>query len=751
LRNDFVVWDDDKNFLENPSYRGLSWSQIRWDWTSLHVGVYQPLSWMVLGAQYLLFGLKPWGYHLTSLILYAINTVVLFVLTVALLERCRRGPERVEPRVLALAAALAVALFAVHPLRTEVVAWASCQPYLPCALFLMLAVLAYLRACATGPAPLSGWLLSSFAFFIAALLSKAVAVTLPVVLLILDVYPLGRMGGGPGRWFGPAARRVWWEKVPFAVASLCFMGLAIAGRVRTRHLVSIQSAGLSARISQSCYGVWFYLVKTIWPASLTAFYPLPQRVVWCQAPFLFSILGTLGVSVVLFLVRRRWPGLLAVWLSYLVILAPNLGLVRIGAQIAADRYSYIAMLGGVVVLAAGLCRLVDAAPAPRQGLAALGLTAVGLVSLAGLVLLTHAQCRVWHTTGTLWTHVLNHGGGDADVAHNNLGVFLNEQGRVEEARVQFQEAARCNPSSVEAHTHLGFMLNRLGRIDEARAQFEEALRINPASVEAHNNLGVILDNQGRLGEAGAQFKEALRHDPRHPTARDNLRTILLRQGRTEEARAHLEETLRYNANDAGAHDQLGSLLFEVGKVQEASDHFAEALRIDPKNADAHCNLGIVLLRQGKLKEARDEFDEALRLKPNHAGAHNHLGLVLSRQGRIAEAMEQWTLALRIDPNKAEVDNNRAMVWAAAGEAKYRDGRRAVAAATHACELTGWKNASFLDTLAAASAEAGDFDSAVKWQSAAIDLLTDERRKQSFRSRLQLYQARQPYREPVPAR
>jgi len=579
LRNDSFIWDDEQNFLGNPSYRGLGWAQIRWDWTSFQLGVYQPLAWMILGAEYLLFGLKPSGYHLTSLILYALNTVVLFVLTVSLLARCQSGREPENPRLLALDAGLAVALFAVHPLRTEVVAWASCQPYLPCALFCMLAVLAYLQAFRDGQTLVRGWMLATFALFVAALLSKAVAVTLPAVLLILDVYPLGRLGGGPGRWLGPSARRVWWEKIPFGVLSLVFMGLAIVGRVEDKHLVSYQQSDIAARLSQSCYGIWLYLIKTVLPTNITACYPVPERVVWFEAPFVWCILGTLGMSVALFLLRRRWPSLLAVWLTYLVILAPNLGLVRIGSHIAADRYSYIAMIGGVVLLAAGLARVLHARPG--GGLAALGLTMASLAALLGLILLTQAQCRTWRTAETLWTHVLTHGGSRCEIAHINLGALLKDQ----------------------------------GRIDEARAQIDEALRINPTS------------------------------------------------------------------------------------------------------ANAFFSLGVLLLGQGRIDEARAQFDETLRLNPNFASAYN----------------------------------NRAMIGATAAEAKCRDGRRAVKDATHACTLTEWKNAGFLDTLAAAHAEAADFETAVKWQTRAIDLLTDETQKEDFRSRLKLYRARQPYHEPIGAR
>jgi Tfp pilus assembly protein PilF len=921
LGNDFVSWDDEENFLENPSYRGLGWAQLRWDWTSFHIGVYQPLAWMILGVQYLLFTLKPWGYHLFSLILHAINTVVLFVLTVALLARCRPAGEPETPRTVTLSAGLAVALFAVHPLRTEVVAWASCQPYLPCALFFMLSVLAYLHALPEGEAPRWGWLVTSFFLFAAALLSKAVAVTLPAVLLILDVYPLRRLGGGPGRWFGPAVRRVWWEKVPFALLSLLFVILAVFGRAQAEHLASTEMWGIAERIAQACYGIWFYLIKTMLPVNIRADYVLPRRAEMFGLPFVFSILAVLGVSAGLFLLRHRraGAGLLAAWLSYVVILSPNLGLVRVGSQIAADRYSYVAMIGGVVLLAAGLCRVLHARPG--LGPVAVGLTAASLTALSGLTILTRAQCRTWRTSETLWTHVLSHSGSrsegahnglgailkargrvddarvhfeealrirptsvvalnnlgvilkdqgrigeararfnealrlyadyvpthcnlgllllgqgrsnearaqfdealrinpnsvdarnslvsllylqgrldearavadealrinplsaeahinqgvllkdqgqygearaqfdealrinpDSEVAHCNLGLLLLAQGRIEDARAQMEEALRINPNSVLTHNSLALLLFGQGRSEDARAQVDEALRINPESVEAHTNLGVILEAQGRHDEATAQFNEALRINPDSADAHGNLGMLLLGQGRIDDARAQIEEVLRINPHNADAHNKLGLILSRAGRFDEAAARFREAVRINPNYAAAHSNLGLLLMTGGHVEEARVQFEETVRIDPGSVDAHNNLGAFLAQQGRIAEALAQFERALRLNPSNAQVYRNQAMIWATAGEAKYRDGRRAVAAATRACALTEWKNPTFLDTCAAAHAEAGDFDSAVKWQTRALDILTDATRKADFRSRLELYEARKPYRQPIAAR
>jgi tetratricopeptide (TPR) repeat protein len=543
LDNGFVDWDDDLNFVKNPYYRGLGPAQVKWAWSTFWVGVYQPLAWLLLEAQYVVWQLDPRGYHLTSLLLHTANAVVLYLLTVTVLVRSRTDACVRSPWTCALGAGLASALFAVHPLRVEAVAWVSCQPYLPCALFSMLAVLAYIRATGTGPSSRWGWLVASLVLFAAALLSKAVAVSLPAVLLILDVYPLRRLGDGPGRWFGSSVRPVWWEKVPFVILSLVFVILAIKARKHALSFDRFQQADIFSRMTQACYGTWFYLVKSVLPLDIMAFYPTPRRIDWLEPAFFSSILGTLTLSAGSFLLRRRWPGLLAAWLSYLVILAPNSGLVRTSDQLAADRYSYMALLGGVMVVAAGLCRFLQ--PPRRARRSAIGIIAVSLGALLGLVVLTRDQCRTWRDTETLWVHALNH------------------------------ESSRSTK------------------------------------------------------------------------------------------------------------------------------------------------------------------------------AHNGLGAALFRNGKFAEAVANFTEAVRLDPGDPEGYNNCAMFLAACPEAKYRDGTRAVEYATFACKLTGWTSPYILDTLAAAYAEAGDFDAAVRWQTRAIEILMDEWRKNAYRDRLALYQAKKTYHETSP--
>ena len=402
LANGFVGWDDDRNFLDNPQFRGLGPAEVKWACTTFWLGVYQPLAWLVFEAQYVFCTLDPRGYHITGLLFQVADAVVLYFLTVALLVRCRNGACLESPWTFSLSAGLATALFMVHPLRVEAVAWASCQPYLPCVLFSMLSVLAYLHAFPIDSSPRMVWLVGSFVLYVAALLFKAVAVSLPAVLLILDVYPLRRFGVGSKRWIGPSARTALLEKVPFVIVSLVFMGLAIASRSQSPFLV--KRYDVSEGIAQACYAIWFYIGKTVSPLNLIAVYPLPKKLDWLALPYGLSIVATLAMSAGLFLFRRRWPGLLAAWASYLVILAPNSGLIRNNSfVIAADRYSYMAMLGSVMLAAAGFCGLWRTSSRWRRG-AAIGIIPIGLGALLVLTAITRDQCRTWRDTETLWAH-----------------------------------------------------------------------------------------------------------------------------------------------------------------------------------------------------------------------------------------------------------------------------------------------------------------------------------------------------------
>jgi hypothetical protein len=445
LGNEFVAMDDITNLVKNRDFRGVGWPNIQWAWTTMLLGVYQPIAWMLLEIQYLFTGLNPYGYHLTSALLHALNTVVLFYLTLALIRRCRPDLEATGGSRLILATTFSVALFALHPMRTEVVAWVSAQPYLPSALFAMLSVLAYLRANPVGaPEGRSRWLVASFLLYAAAVLSKASAIPLPAVFLVLDVYPLRRLGGDRG-WWNRRPRRVIAEKLPVFALCGAFMAAAVLARqLHAENFAEISGMDLSTRIAIACYSVMSYPLESLWPFGLNAFYYRSPRIDLFEPRFLLAIAGTIAATALIVRERRRHPGMLASWAIYLIMLAPVSGLIPTGVVISADRYSYLTMVAFAAPMAVMFSDL--AARASRLRLSSRVQVAGAVVMLAPLVVLTYIQCR---------TRAIEEGEGDyvADL-HNQLGVTWASKGHLDLAVLAFHEALRIKPHLQDAKNNL---------------------------------------------------------------------------------------------------------------------------------------------------------------------------------------------------------------------------------------------------------------------------------------------------------
>jgi tetratricopeptide (TPR) repeat protein len=656
LNNDFLAFDDDENFVDNAWFRGLGWSQIRWAWTTFLLGVYQPLAWMILELEFVLAGLNPRGYHLASIGLHAAVAVALFALLVAILRRCGWPANQIAGREIhvQLAAGLAAALFAVHPLRVEVVAWASCQPYLPCSLFSILTILAYLRS-RDEPSDADvgrrrAWPLATLALFTSALLCKAVAVTVPIVLLAIDVYPLRRLRRG-GSDLRNRATAILSEKLPFLALSIVFMGLAILAKRSNESLISFEHYGLLDRVVQSCYGVCLYLAKTFWPQNLVAFYPLPRRAAMMTWPYLASVGAVLALTLGFFAVGRRWPGLVVAWIVYLVILAPNLGIVRISNQLGADRYCYLASMSLAVVLGYGLMLVLPWIGLRRHRVIAFALTC-GLL-ITGLSVLSWRQCRTWETIGGLWRHVHDHGYSDDVTVLFNMGLNRSLEGEDRAAMEYYARAIKSDPRNPDAHNLLGAALERQGRFDEAMREVAEAVRLEPEYAAAQNDLGSLLARQGRLPQAIGHFREAIRLKPNFPLARRNLARARLNQGRVRLAITELQEGVRLSPNDAMLRNDLGMAQAQAGELQQAIGQLSEAARLSPSLVSPRINLGLALEQNGNLHQALAQYAEAVWIEPTRASNHVLLASALARAGRRSEAIEQFNVALRIDPTDRE--------------------------------------------------------------------------------------------------
>src|SRR3989441_1341982 len=433
-------------------------------WTTFHMAHYIPLTWMTLGMDYLIWGMNPVGYHLTSLLLHVTSAVVFFFLarrflTLALPRASGRG------HALVASAGFAALVFAIHPLRVESVAWVTERRDVLSGLFYLLTLLTYLRSCER-PELGRWWYGLSVALFGCALLSKSMAVSLPVVLLSLEVSPLRGRGGSLG-WASASARRVYVEKIPFVLLAAAASALALLAQLSSRAMVSVAHLSALDRLAVSAYGLSFYLWKTVVPLNLSPLYMLRQTVNPAATPFIVSYGGVLAVTAIALALRRRWPGLPAAWLAYVVVLLPVLGIARNGPQIAADRYTYLAALGWAILAGAGLLSCWRRSTGSTTGAPTTwGLAGIATGVVIALGVLTWNQVHIWHDSGRLWTYALAIDP-NSPVAHSNLGDLLDRQGRPAEVRVQ--------PDLAEAHANLGLALAQQGKLAEATEHYQQAL------------------------------------------------------------------------------------------------------------------------------------------------------------------------------------------------------------------------------------------------------------------------------------
>ncbi len=574
-----------------------------------------------------LFGLRSGWHHVVSVGWHALATVLLF----AFLARATRARWP---------SAWVAFLFAVHPLHVESVAWVAERKDVLCAFFWFLALWAYVRY---AERPGRGRYAAVLLLFCLGLMSKPMIVTLPLLLLVLDAWPLRRL-----------SRAAVIEKIPF-------FGLAAVSAAAT-YLVQHASGAvkevarlpLGLRMENALVSCAVYCLKTIWPTGLAVFYPYPSGFAW----WMVAAAG-LAVGVITVLTLRSFrsaPYLAAGWIWYVVTLAPVIGLVQVGAQARADRYMYVPMVGLTIMLAWGAADVARRWPAARQPIAA-----AAIVACLAAAAVSAAQIRHWRTSETLFRHALDVTT-DNYLAEHNLGSYLLETGRPSEAMPHLQAALRIRPESAEARSDLASALaGTPGRLPEAIAEYQTALRLLPDSAVLHSNLGAALARfPDRLPEAIRECQSAIRIDPDYAEAHNNLASALAQTpGRLPEAIAEYRAALRLNPDNARAHHNLGLALAGIPRPAEAMAEYQAALRIRPDYPEAHYDLGLALLRTGgRLAEAASEFDAALRLNPDYAEAHNNLGVALSQMpGRSSEAIGHFQAALRLQPDYADAHYN----------------------------------------------------------------------------------------------
>jgi Flp pilus assembly protein TadD len=584
VRNGFVGYDDPEYVTDNGHVStGLTARNVEWAFTTAHSSNWHPLTWLSHALDCELFGLAPAGHHFTSLLLHVANTLLLF-----------------------LWLANVALVFGLHPLHVESVAWVSERKDVLSTLFWMLTLLAY-SAYARKPGVARYCLVA--ALFAAGLLSKPMLVTVPLLLLLLDGWPLSRT---------ERLSRLVWEKLPLLALSALSCAAAVWAERQSGSVATIEQLPIGLRLSNAAVSYIRYLLKTVWPANLAVFYPFPLNgiAVWKVAG---SLLLLAGVSWLAFAVRRRHPWLSVGWYWYVLTLLPVIGIVQVGMQAMADRYLYVPMIG-LLIAVTWECGEISA----RSKVWARSLSVAAALVLSACAVLSWRQIHFWKDGVVLFRHALEVTQ-DNFTAHNNLGVELDRRGRFEEALVHYRETLRIKPG------------DRHGEANYAQANFAKGER---------------LFGQGALRDALASFQEGIRYRPRNALAHTYAGLILSQLHQPDAAIAEFHQALGIDPTLARAHMGLGVVLAWSGQAEEAERAFQAAVLHDPANVEAHYDLGLVQMSLGRNLEALESYGGALRLKPDFGPAHAARAEALYAMARYDEA---WSALLAARASGATVD------------------------------------------------------------------------------------------------
>jgi tetratricopeptide (TPR) repeat protein len=725
LRYGFVNFDDPKYVYQNPDVTGgLSLKGIAWAFVHVHAANWHPLTWIshMLDCQF--YGLNAGGHHFTNILLHTAATILLFLVLRQMTGALWRS-------------AFVATMFAIHPLHVESVAWVAERKDVLSGLFFMLTIGAYVRF-VRHPWSVHRYLMVTLMLALG-LMSKPMLVTLPFVLLLLDYWPLGRVAAPAGHHpHFPIPRQLILEKLPwFGLAAASCLATILAQK---EALKSFETIPLPLRAGNALISCVAYLRQMFWPADMVVFYPFSRGGVGVSE-VIFSLVLLAGISTGVFLLRRHHPWLLTGWLWYLGMLVPVIGLMQVGAQARADRYTYMPQIGLYLALTwevADFCA--------RWRYRRLVLGSLSSVILVALIFCARAQTSCWRNSESLWTHTLACTS-DNLVAHLDLGEALVEQGRTDDAIFHFQQALQIRPGYAETYYNFGNALLQQGRANEAIDQFQRALQIRPDYADAHFNLGVALVRKGNVDEAITHFQRALQLKPDDTQTRLAVGNALLQQGRADEAMVYFQKALQAGPDNADAQVTLGNALLQQGHVNEAMVCFQKALQTEPDSAEAHCDLGAALFRKGDIDAAIAQFRAALQIKPGFAEAHLNLGSALVKKGQVNEAIIHFQRALEIDPDNVEALNDLAWLLATSPQASVRNGNQAVELAQRANQVTGGESPMILSTLAAAYAAAGRFGDAQQGARKAVELATAAGQQglvEELTRELKLYEAGLPY-------
>ena len=654
LGNDFTNFDDNVYVTQNDHVKsGLSIKGLAWAFSTNYASNWHPLTWLSHMFDYQLFDSNPAGHHLTNLFLHMVNTLMLFMVLTRMTGAFWQS-------------AFVVALFAIHPLNVESVAWVAERKNILSTFFWLLTMWTYVRY--TEKRNVSRYLLALM-FFVMGLMSKPMLVTLPFVLLMLDYWPLKRLSLSRqknGDDQGEKISRLIWEKIPFLTLAIVSCVVTYMAQNRGGSVQSIQLYSVQSRIINALVSYIEYLEKMIWPSNLAVLYPHPGETLPLWQGSVCAI-ALICISIAVIKMIRKAPYLAVGWFWYLGTLVPVIGIVQVGAQAMADRYAYIPLIGIFIAVAWGMPALLQNRSWRNTTLS----LSAGII-IGALMIVSWAQAKHWKNSVTLFQNAIDKVPTDQPnfaLVHLNLGYSLADNDLVDEAIIHYKEAIRLKPDYIKAHNNLGIAYSLKFKFKEAMASYERVIAMAPNHAPAYNNIGIIFDKQKIPDMAVTSFKEAIRLLPSYSKAHNNLGNTLRRMGKYEEAILHFKDAIKHYQNFPEAYNNIGRSLTYLMKFDEAEQYFKRAIELRPRYADAYFNFGVALRRQNRFEEAINNFQTAIKIFPDFAHAHNGLGEALINIKKSDEAIIHYGKAIAIKPDFADAYNNLGAALLIAGKTR----------------------------------------------------------------------------------
>lgn len=659
---DFVNYDDVIYVTTNPYVQsGLSADTVRWAFISTDGANWHPLTWLSHILDVELFGMDAGPHHLTSLLLHTVNGLLLFIFLY-------RTTEKLWP------SSLVAALFALHPLHVESVAWISERKDVLSTFFWMLTLNAYFLYSKTKK---SGPYLSALAFFALGLMAKPMVVTLPFVLLLLDYWPLARWQTPDEQYrmqtISSSLFQLIYEKIPFFTLTLFASGLTFFSQQKAGAVASIENFSFSVRVTNALVSYMSYAWKMFWPFSLSAFYPHPGQIL--AGKTLLAVIFLFGISLIVWRFRFRQPYLIMGWLWYLGTLVPVVGLIQVGDQAMADRYTYIPLTGLFIMIAWILTTLVDKWPHRLAILRAVSFSVIVCCAMA-----TFFQVRHWQNSVTLFSHAAAVTQDNA-FAHRALGSALSEVGKYKNAIPEYKAALKIKPAYQEAHFDLGLALAHQRKFEEAVDHFRNALQLRTQhKAIVHHSLGMALRDAGHIKEGIVHLKKALQLKTDYAKAYYSLAKALQIQGDLQGAINNYQKALEIadtgfnhnrlldslvysseNLDIIKTHFLLAKTYLDQGNLNNAIEHYQIVIQREPQHSQAYLDLGVTYARANRLKEALDAFEKSFTINPSESIAkqnfilvHLDLAFQLRKQQEYETALKHLETALFVDTDNADV-------------------------------------------------------------------------------------------------